>query len=206
MGVGVEGGILPRLHRYLGEGGCRRAVVLHVPAGAKGVAGHHVVAADVPLRRVLSGDGNRAARHLLGTEGQGHIVEAGGDAPIGLPERRRSAGAGIFHVDDGDASQPQFGQGGLAQGHSVVVDVPEVGYGNVFPAHPASLSDSTAASRARSPMSLSRNRPKGCRPTPATTTSRPGRSCATVMTSDECCDPLGSSYAGCAPSIAGRHL
>ena len=134
MGVGVQGGVLAGLHRDLGQGGCGCAGVLHVAAGAEGIAGHHVIAADVALRGVLGGHGHGSARHLLGTEGEGHVVDAGGDAPVGLPEGGGAAGAGVLDVDDGDAGEAELGQSGLAEGHAVVVDVAEVGDGDVSPA------------------------------------------------------------------------
>ena len=133
MGEGIHHRILPGLHGHLCQGRGRSAGVFHVTFAPQRVPSHHVVAADVPLGAVLGGHRHRPAGNLLRAERQGHVVDAGGDAPISLPERRRPAGAGVFHIDDWHAGQTQLGQGGLAHGHSLVINVAEVGDGDVLP-------------------------------------------------------------------------
>ena len=96
---------------------------------------HHVVAADVARRAVLRGDRDRTAGHLLRAERQRQVEHPRRDPPVRLPERRGPAGARVFHVDDRHAGQPQLRQRRLADGHPLVVNVPEVGHRYRRPRH-----------------------------------------------------------------------
>ena len=109
MGVGVEGGVLARFDRNLGQSGRRGAGFMHIAAGAEGIARHHVVAADVAFRGVVGGYGHGAGGHFFGAKGQRQVIDTGGDAPVGLPKGGGAAGAGVFYVDDGNAGKSEAG-------------------------------------------------------------------------------------------------
>ena len=137
VGVGIEGGVLPGFDRHLGQGAGRRAGFRHIAAHPQGIAGHHVVAADKPLRAVRGGNGYRAARHLFRAKGQSQVINPGRNAPIGLPKGGRAAGTGIFHIDNGNAGQPQAAEGRFPHRHPLIIDMAEVGYRNIPPADAA---------------------------------------------------------------------
>ena len=131
--VGIQRGVLARLDGYLGEGRGRRSGFFHVAAHAESVTGHHVVAADVPLRAVLRGDRYWPARHFLRPKSQGQVVHPRGDSPICLPKGGGPAGARVLYVDNGDAGQAEFAERRLTDRHALVIHVAEVSHRNIPP-------------------------------------------------------------------------
>ena len=94
-----------------------RAVLLGVlHAGHAENSGHHV-GADAAFeagRRVAAGAEEALLAHLLAADGHDDVVGAGGDGKVGLAERCGAGGAGVGHVDDGDAGLPHLLEDALA--------------------------------------------------------------------------------------------
>ncbi len=117
--IRIERAVIVRLHRNFGELPLGQPVFVHVAAGAHRVERrHHHALIDLPI---LGFERQRAATELgelLNPDDQHHVVPAAADRRPGFGQGRRTRGAGVLHVDDRHAGEPEGLHDPLARHHS----------------------------------------------------------------------------------------